>query len=98
MGYLVPEDKALNEDSPVLEAAVFGREVELFLESNVGIYLTQCCAAEIEEATEKLKRIDPHKWEEVYALQAKVWRAESVMGWLADAIRSGTQAKEALTL
>jgi hypothetical protein len=97
---LVPEEEALSdeealEDNPDLRRAVFGRQVEMFLESDIGVYLTQCCQAERDEALEKLKIVGASDVAAILALQARVWRAESVMGWLGDALRAGKQAKEA---
>jgi hypothetical protein len=87
----------LDPENPDVRRAVFGRQVEHFLESDIGQYLAQCAQADIEEATEKLCRVDPEDPKAIRELQNKIRVAESVMGWLADAIRSGEQSHEALT-
>lgn len=86
----------LDPENPDVRRAVFGRQVELFLESDIGQYLTQCAATEVEEATEKLKQVDPEDPRAIRALQFKIHLAESVIGWLADAINSGKQSQEML--
>jgi len=86
----------IDPESPDLQRAVFGRQVELFLESDIGVYLTQCAQTEINEAIEKLVKVDPEDPKAIRDLQHKIRVAESVMGWLADAVRSGSQAREAI--
>lgn len=86
----------IDPESPDVRVAVLGRQVEMFLEGDVGTYIAQCCYTEVEEATEKLKRVDATDFKAVQELQNRIWRAESVMGWLGDAIRAGSQAKENL--
>lgn len=86
----------IDPESPDLRRAVFGRQVEMFLESDIGVYLVQCAQTEINEATEKLVRVDPEDPKAIRDLQHKIRVAESVVGWLADAVRSGTQAREAI--
>lgn len=86
----------LDPESPDLRRAVFGRQVELFLQSEIGQYIQQCVDAEIQEATEKLCRVDPEDPKAIRTLQNKVAVAESIMGWLTDAIASGSQSHEAL--
>ena len=90
-----PEEQAL-EDNPKLRAAVFGRQVEIFLESDIGQYLLQCAQIDVEKALEKLKRVNPRDVEAVQNLQNDIRVAESIVGWLSDAINSGKQATEAL--
>lgn len=92
---MTDEDQLLAEN-PDLHRAVFGRQVEMFLESDIGKYLTQCANADVLEATEKLKRVDPENPREIRELQFRIRVAESVIGWLVDAMRSGQQSKRAL--
>jgi hypothetical protein len=87
---------ALNPDDPVLRTAVFGRQVEQFLDSDIGCYLAQCAEKDIELGINQLKKADPFKPEQVIAAQMKVKIAETIMGWLGDALRAGYQATEAI--
>ena len=89
------EEQAL-EDNPVLRVAVFGRQVELFFESDIGQYLMQCAQKEIDEASEGLHTVDAFSPEAVLKLQHKLRVAQSVMGWLTDAIQAGLQANETM--
>lgn len=86
----------LDPENPDVRRAVFGRQVELFMESDIGQYIAQCAATEIEEATEKLKQVNPENPQAIRTLQFKIHVAESVIGWLADAINSGNQSQEML--
>lgn len=84
----------LDPENPDVRRAVFGRQVELFMESDIGQYIAQCAATEVEEAVGKLKYVDPEDTSTIRSLQHKIGVAESVIGWLADAINSGNQSRE----
>jgi hypothetical protein len=86
----------LDSSDPVVRTAVFGKQVEQFLESDIGGYLTQRAKDQSETFTAKLKEVDPTDWEKVMALQMKIHEAENILGWLGDAIRAGLQATEHL--
>jgi hypothetical protein len=87
---------SVDPESPDVQLAVFGRQVELFLETEIGQYLVQCAEQEISEALNKLKDADAEDPKLIRALQAKVKVGEFFIGWLQDAVKSGTQAKELL--
>lgn len=86
----------LDPESDEMRLAVFGRQVEMFLETDVGTYIVRCAQSDIETATEKLQSVDPEDPKAIRELQFKIRVAQSVMGWLGDAIRSGSQAKEVI--
>lgn len=86
----------IDPESDEMRLAVFGRQVEMFLESDVGTYIVQCADTEIDAATEKLKDVNPEDPKAIRDLQFKIRVAQSVVGWLGDAIRSGAQAKEVI--
>jgi hypothetical protein len=86
----------LNPDDPTLRTAVFGKQVEQFMESDIGCYLTQCAEKDIEKGLAALRSADPFEPAKIVAAQMKVKIAETVMGWLGDAIRAGLQATEAI--
>lgn len=85
---------ALSADDPTVRTAVFGKEVEHFLESSIGTYLLQCAREQSESATERLKHADPFEPEKIVALQMKINIADSIIGWLGDAVAAGLQATE----
>jgi hypothetical protein len=87
----------MNPDSnPVLKAIDFGMEVEAFLQSDIGRYLTKRAEAEVEAAVEVMKSVDPEDVKSVRGLQNTIKVAESVLYWLADAIQSGLNAQAEL--
>ncbi len=86
----------IDEENPTVRLGVFGKQVEMFLESEIGEYLRACAAKDIDEATEALKAVDPEDPKAIRALQFKVRVASAVIGWIADAIESGKQAVESL--
>ena len=83
----------------LLETAVFGKQVENFLEGDIGKYLVKRAEEQAEESIEKLKHVNP--WSifarrKVQELQNKIWVAESIQQWLADAVIDGLQATNLL--
>lgn len=83
-----------DDDLRVTTAMIdFGMEVEAFLQSRIGRYLTGRAEDEIEAAVEALKRVDPHDTRAIQAIQNTIHRAESFGYWLAEAIQSGYNAQ-----
>lgn len=83
-------------DDPLLERAVFGKEVENFLHTRIGKYLVRRAEEEAEEATERLKHTAAWRTRRIRELQNQIQVAESVQQWLADAVMDGIQAKNLL--
>jgi hypothetical protein len=88
----------LDENDPKVRTAVFGRQVEDFLKSDIGDFLLQLAKHQEIEATEALVNADLSKtnMQELISMQARVWQARSFQGWLGDAVRKGMQALEML--
>jgi hypothetical protein len=84
------------DSSPLLQTVDFGMEVEAFLQSAIGKYVTERAESEVELAVEDLKRVDPEDAKTVRALQTQVRVAESVCYWLAEAIQTGLNAQQEL--
>lgn len=86
-----PGDSALD---PKVETAVFGREVELFIDEHpVGQYLINQAKADLEKAQEKLLEADPFDPKKIAELQLEARVAMRVRGWLAEAIQNGRDAQ-----
>lgn len=79
-----------------VEAGVFGKEVEAFIRSPVGAHLVQKAEREIHDAIEKLKDVDPTDEAQIRTLQSAIKRAESIQGWLGEAIAEGEAAIQSL--
>lgn len=76
----------------LFETAVFGREVENFLNTRIGKYLVGRAEVQAEAATERLKRTPAWRKRRITDLQNEIWKAESFQQWLADAVMDGQQA------
>lgn len=89
----------LSKEDPLVRTAVLGKEVEEFLHSDIGHYMTARADAEIAQATEQLKRVSP-SWfwgrRKIVRLQNQIAVAERVLHWLAEAITEGRHATEIL--
>ena len=85
----------LNPNDPVVRTAVFGRQVEEFVNSDIGRHIAKRADDEINDCLEELKRISPDwPWgrRKIARLQNRIATAERVMNWLAEAITEGHQA------
>jgi hypothetical protein len=79
----------LDPNDPVVEAAVFGREVENFLGTNIGRYLIKRSEDDVDAAVDQLKKVFPWRWRKIQQLQNKIAVAESIQGYIADAVLRG---------
>jgi hypothetical protein len=68
-----------------------GLAAQQFLSTPLGKYVHDRAIAEVETGVEDLKRVDPTDARAVMKLQGEIWRAESFMYWMADAIREGAE-------
>ena len=82
----------LHPDDPAVRAAVVGKVVEDWLESDVGKALAESAAREIEQAVEELKTVWPLRVFKVMQLQERIRQCERFQKALADKIVDGRQA------
>lgn len=87
----------MNEDAPLLAQVGFGLNVENFVHSEIGQYLLGRADQEVATAIAKLKKANPNDAEEIRDLQNQIYRAESINGWLAEAVLNGQHAERTLT-
>jgi hypothetical protein len=81
-------------DNPNLETAVFGREVEEFVDNDrIGAYIIAQAKRDIEEAQGKLLTIDPTDSKSIADAQLNARVAMAVTGWLRTAIQNGLDAQ-----
>lgn len=76
--------------------ATFGKQVEHFLQTDIGSYMVKRAKSESDAALEQLKDVDPFDAPKVAACQFKVKVADAVITWLGDAIAAGESAVEQL--
>lgn len=89
----------LNPEDPAVRAAVLGKQIEEFINNDIGRYLTKRSDEEVQECLHKLKNINPLTPEGARAiagLQFQIRVAERVIHWLAEAIHEGHQAMNVL--
>ena len=84
------------ENEELLDRAAFGKQVELFWGSRVGMYLQERARACYSDAIQALKSVDPTDAKAVARAQIEVWKAESFEGWLSEAVLDGLKALEIL--
>lgn len=82
----------INPEDSMVRTAVFGRQVEQFLEGDIGSYMLTLAKEQSEVWTRKLKSIDPYDAEHIMVAQMKIHVAELFINWLGDAVRAGLQA------
>ena len=76
----------------LLDTAIFGKQVENFLNTELGKYLVGRAEAQAERAHEQLARVLPWRRRRIQQLQNEIWLAERFQQWLAEAIMDGEQA------
>jgi hypothetical protein len=86
----------LDPNDPEVQVAVFGVEVERFLDSTIGQYLTKRATETANSALEQLGTVDPTDTNKIRALQNDVRVADYVITWLSEAIVSGDVAQQKL--
>jgi len=74
----------------------FGFQVQAFLGSDIGKFLIARAEAQVTEATELLKRVNPENPSQIRALQHLVNVGEDIQYWLADAVNAGYAAQDEL--
>ena len=79
-----------------VETAVFGKQVEIFWDGQIGQYLLANTLEEYNSALESLKTCDPSDSKNIMKLQGRIWRAESFKEWLSAAITNGMKALDIL--
>ncbi len=88
----LPVDEPLADD--MLETAVFGAEVERFLdEDRIGKMIVTRAREEMESAQLELVEIDPEDAKKIRAAQFKYQVAAKLIGWLRDVIIDGHNAR-----
>jgi hypothetical protein len=89
---------SIDPDDPKVRWAMFGRQVEHFLESDVGRFLVNRAKDETEAALEEFKDADPFNGPAMAKIQARAKLSDSIVVWLGDAIAAGENATEQLKI
>lgn len=91
-----PANDLRTQGNALHKAIDFGFQVEAFLESEIGQYLIKRAEAQVSDAAESLKRVDPENPTQIRALQHNIQVAEDIQYWLAEAIRAGYASQDEL--
>jgi len=89
--------RTIDPDEPLVRTAVFGKQVEDFLTSDIGDYLLQKAKHEEADAIEALVQgvgILPER--EILELRNRIWTARKFQSWLGRAVEMGLQSMELL--
>lgn len=89
--------RTIDPDEPLVRTAVFGKQVEDFLTSDIGDYLLQKAKHEEADAIEALVQgvgILPER--EILELRNRIWTARKFHNWLGRAVEMGLQSMELL--
>lgn len=87
----------MSDTEALLRVVGFGLDVQQFSDSPIGRYLRDRCENEIAQAVIAFKSADPVNQNEIRKLQNQIYRAESVMNWLDEAIQEGINAERLAT-
>jgi len=81
-------------DQTLQAEILLGDDADQFFRSDLGKYVLGRAQQEVDEATEKMKRVDPENVSQIRALQHIIQVAESVPRWLNEVLVAGRQAIE----
>ena len=84
----------MDEDSQIemINRATFGKQVEEFLNTDIGRYMVARANEEKRRALLQIVTVDCTNAALVQNLQNAIIRADSIVSWLKDAVRDGIQA------
>jgi len=80
----------LDPEEPTVAIAVFGKQVEDFLQSEIGDYLLKYAVQEEQEGIEAL--VGAREGPAADVARSQIWRARSFQAWLGHAVEAGLQA------
>jgi hypothetical protein len=80
------------EEVVMIRRAVFGKQVESFMNSEIGRYMVARAIEQKQDAQNAFLKVDCSDAESVRKLQNEIFVAESIVGWLRDAVGDGVQA------
>lgn len=85
-------DEGSEDQTLMIQRAIFGKQVEVFFNSDIGKYLIGRALEQKEEAQYEFTKADCTNISEMLKIQNRIIVADSVVGWLRDAVEDGLQA------
>ena len=86
----------LDPDDPTVRTAVFGKQMEEFLLTEIGDYLLKRAAEQYQAGVEELKKASPYSPIDVQTAQNKIRVTESILNFIEEAIKAGGQSTQIL--
>lgn len=86
-------DQENRELQDIRNKVAFGLDVQQFMGSSIGQYLTRRANAVIEEADIALRSVDPEDPKAIRTLQNKSAAASYFLDWMGEAVTEGEQAE-----
>ncbi len=88
------EQQPAADNSEIRKAIGFGMDLEMFLRSDVGRFLSARANAEIKAFQRELEDVDASKPEDIRRLQLEIKVRRAWADWIAGAIEEGKAAQE----
>jgi uncharacterized protein YfbU (UPF0304 family) len=82
----------MSGDEQLEEQVRFGAQVQQFMQSDIGRYVLNLAADEVDDAVKRLKQVDPENAGEIRRLQAIIQRNEGFGLWLQEAVHAALEA------
>jgi len=86
----------MNEEADLFKDAQLGIEAEKFLSTDLGKFLLNKAAEELEQSYQGLLTVSPFDTDAIMQLQSKGQRAIQFQQWLNEAISNGKYAEQEL--
>lgn len=83
----------LDPDDPAVRSAVFGKQVEEFLQGDVGGFLIRQSEKALTHLTDQLKKVKASDTEAIIRLQCRIEFLERFQIWLGSAVQDGLTAQ-----
>ena len=93
----MPRALGLDPEDPLVRQAVFGLEVQEFLQGPIGDFLLKQSERELTTALESLRKINPASPTlavDLLKLQERIRLLEQFQGWLGEAVQAGMTATQ----
>lgn len=84
------EDRELTQ---IQAQIAFGLDVQAFMRSSIGVYLTAKANNDIDAALESLKTADPEDAKAIRTLQNDIKCAENFLLWMGEAVTDGENSQ-----
>jgi hypothetical protein len=85
------KELGLDSNDPNVRVAVFGKQVEQFLETDIGKYLLDQAEHKATEAMKQLKNTAPWNRRKIQRLQNDIRVSEYFIDWLSESVSAGNQ-------